>query len=58
MDRFKFIRKIMAGTLDTDKYNLNAVASEMLGEKKHDIDLDEHSKAWDQEVENMDILYQ
>lgn len=55
LDIFKFIRKIMAGTLDTDKYNLNAVASEMLGEKKHDIDLDELSKAWDQEVENMDI---
>jgi DNA polymerase elongation subunit (family B) len=55
LDIFKFIRKIMAGTLDTDKYNLNAVASEMLGEKKHDIDLDELSKAWDQEVENMDV---
>jgi len=54
LDIFKFIRKIMAGTLETEQYNLNAVASEMLDEKKHDIDLDELSKAWDKEVENMD----
>ncbi|MAE42484.1 hypothetical protein CMO93_01825 [Candidatus Woesearchaeota archaeon] len=54
LDIFKFIRKIMAGTLDTNQYNLNAVASEMLDEKKHDVDLDELSEAWDKEVESMD----
>jgi len=47
LDVFKFIRKVMAGTLNTDKYNLDSVASELLGEKKHDVDLDELSKAWD-----------
>ncbi|MBI2208923.1 ribonuclease H-like domain-containing protein [Candidatus Woesearchaeota archaeon] len=56
LDIFKFIRKIMAGTLDTDKYNLNAVASEMLDEKKNDINLDELSKAWDNNAENMDAF--
>jgi DNA polymerase, archaea type len=52
-DVFKFIRKIMAGTLNTDRYNLNAVASEMLDEEKLDVDLEELSKAWDRE-ENVD----
>ncbi|MBI2134400.1 ribonuclease H-like domain-containing protein [Candidatus Woesearchaeota archaeon] len=54
LDIFKFIRKIMAGTLDTDRYNLNAVASEMLDEKKHDVNLDELSKAWDSNAGSMD----
>ena len=54
LDIFKFIKKVMAGTLDTDRYNLNSVASEMLGEKKYDVDLDELSKAWDSDIESMD----
>jgi len=37
--------------LKTETYNLNAVASELLGEKKHDVDLNELSKAWDNETE-------
>jgi|TARA_Y100000310_G_scaffold345431_1_gene464926 DNA polymerase elongation subunit (family B) len=51
LDIFKFIRKIISGTLKTETYNLNAVASELLGEKKHDVDLNELSKAWDNETE-------
>jgi DNA polymerase elongation subunit (family B) len=51
LDIFKFIRKIISGTLTTETYNLNAVASELLGEKKYDVDLDELSKAWDNETE-------
>ena len=47
LDIFKFIRKIISGTLETETYNLNAVASELLDEKKHDVDLNELSKAWD-----------
>jgi DNA polymerase I len=51
LDIFKFIRKVISGTLETETYNLNAVASELLGEKKHDVDLNELSKAWDNETE-------
>ncbi len=51
LDIFKFIRKIISGTLETETYNLNAVASELLGEKKYDVDLNELSKAWDNETE-------
>ena len=54
LDIFKFIRKIMYGTLNTDKYNLDSVASEMLGEKKHDVNLDELSVEWDNNLEKMD----
>ena len=54
LDVFKFIRKVIASTLDTDKYNLNAVASEMLDEKKHDADLDALSKVWQEGIESMD----
>ena len=52
LDIFKFIKKIMSGTLNTEKYNLNAVASELLGEKKIEVDLNELSAAWD---DNKDI---
>ncbi|MCH8329254.1 MAG: ribonuclease H-like domain-containing protein, partial [Nanoarchaeota archaeon] len=51
LDIFKFIRKIISGTLTTETYNLNAVASELLGERKLDVDLNELSKAWDDETE-------
>ncbi len=51
LDIFKFIRKIISGTLETETYNLNAVASELLEETKLDVDLNELSKAWDNETE-------
>ncbi|MCH8004572.1 MAG: ribonuclease H-like domain-containing protein [Nanoarchaeota archaeon] len=51
LDIFKFIRKVISGTLETETYNLNAVASELLDEKKHDVDLNELSKAWDNNEE-------
>ena len=54
LDIFKFIRKIVSRTLETETYNLGAVASEMLGEKKHDVNLDELSKDWDENLEEMD----
>ncbi len=51
LDIFKFIRKIISGTLETETYNLNAVAFELLDEKKHDVDLNELSNAWDNNEE-------
>jgi len=52
LDIFKFIRRVMHGNLKTDTYNLDSVAFELLGEKKQDVDLDELSPAWDN---NLDI---
>src|SRR3989338_450663 len=54
LDIFKFIRKIMGPSMDTETYNLNAVAAELLGEQKHDIDLDELSHTWDNNAENLE----
>ena len=47
LDIFKFIKKIMRGTMETDSYDLNSVASELLDEKKQDVSLAELAGAWD-----------
>jgi len=47
VDIFKFIKRVMHGILHSDQYGLNAVAFELLGEKKLEVDLDELSKQWD-----------
>ncbi len=54
LDIFKFIRKIMGPSMKTETYNLNAVASELLGEKKLDIDFDELSETWDNNIDNLE----
>lgn len=53
LDIFKFIRKIIGGSLETEAFNLNAVASEILNETKDDIDLDELSNIWDKDPEQL-----
>ena len=54
LDIFKFIRKIMGPSMDTGTYNLNAVAAELLGEQKHDVDLDQLSHTWDNNAEDLE----
>jgi len=54
LDIFKFIRRTMATTLETDVYSLDAVGSELLGEKKHDIDLNNLAHDWDNHPENLE----
>ena len=54
VDIFKFIRKIMGPSMDTETYNLNAVAAELLDEKKLDVDLDQLSHAWDNNAEDLE----
>jgi len=53
IDMLKFIRNIFGGNLKTDSYSLNAVAEELLGHKKHDVNLDELAHIWDNEPENL-----
>ena len=48
LDIFKFIRNIFGKNLKTDSYSLDAVSSELLGHKKHVVNLDELSPLWDQ----------
>ncbi len=48
IDIFKFIRKVIARSLKTDSYSLDAVAGELIGERKHPVDMDAFFKAWDE----------
>jgi len=54
LDIFKFIRKIIGVTMETESYNLNAVAVELLDEAKHDVNLDELSDIWDKDPEKLE----
>ena len=53
LDIFKFIKKVMGSTLETYSYDLNAVASELLDEKKHDVSLAELTDVWDNHHEDL-----
>ncbi|MBW3004991.1 DNA-directed DNA polymerase, partial [Candidatus Woesearchaeota archaeon] len=47
-DVFKFVQRAVRKTLQTDSYKLDAVAEEILGEKKIDVDMRKLSPLWDQ----------
>ena len=47
LDIYRFISRIMGGGLRIDTFNLNTVASEILGDKKLDFDLGDISQIWD-----------
>jgi DNA polymerase I len=47
VDIFKFLRRIIADTLVTDTYTLDAVAFELLGEKKLVVDMERLAEVWD-----------
>ncbi|MBL7054915.1 ribonuclease H-like domain-containing protein [Candidatus Woesearchaeota archaeon] len=54
LDIFKFIKRVMGPTMKTDAFNLDAVAGELLGGSKHDVDLDELSEIWDKHPEKLE----
>ena len=47
LDMYRFISRIMGGGLRIDTFNLNTVASEILGDKKLEFDLGDISQIWD-----------
>ncbi len=49
IDILKFIKHIFGMNLKTDSYSLDAVAHELLGHKKHEVNLNELAPAWDNE---------
>ncbi|MFC1800878.1 DNA-directed DNA polymerase [Nanoarchaeota archaeon] len=53
LDIFKFIRRTMATTLQTDVFTLDAVGQELLGERKYEVELDNLADDWDN---NLDAL--
>ncbi|MBW2975277.1 DNA-directed DNA polymerase [Candidatus Woesearchaeota archaeon] len=47
LDIFKFIKKIKRSSMDTSSLSLDAVSSELLDEKKIEVDLERLSEVWD-----------
>ena len=53
LDVLKFIKRIVRVDLDTESFGLNAVAAELLNEKKLDVDLDKLAGVWDEGKEKI-----
>lgn len=53
LDTFKFVRNIFGPNLKTESYSLNAVSEELLGHKKHEVNLDELAHVWEDEPEKL-----
>ena len=47
IDIYKFIKKTIAQSMKTQRYNLDSVANELLGEKKTEVNLENLAKVWD-----------
>ena len=54
VDVFRFIIKILGKSLDTELYNLDSIAKEMLGEEKEKVNLDELAHVWDKDVQKLE----
>ncbi|MBR9683118.1 hypothetical protein GOV03_01105 [Candidatus Woesearchaeota archaeon] len=54
LDVFKFVRNIFGRTLETESLSLNAVAKELLGHQKHDVNLDNLANVWDSKPEELE----
>lgn len=47
IDIFHFIRKVISRTMETERYDLDSVAEELLGKKKEGVDLNKLAGVWD-----------
>ncbi|RLE47365.1 hypothetical protein DRJ25_02585, partial [Candidatus Woesearchaeota archaeon] len=56
VDIFRFIRRVLGRALDTDVFTLDAVSEELLGERKHDVDLDSLAKHWDSASDELSVF--
>jgi len=54
LDLFKFIRKIMGRSLETDSFDLDSVAKELVDESKDKIDFDEMNRVWESRPEELE----
>ena len=50
-DVFKFVRRVISRSLETYVYSLDAVAEELLGEKKIQVDLNKLAYAWNKNID-------
>ncbi len=54
IDMYRFIKRILGRSLETDIFTLNAVAEELLHEKKHSVDIYDMTRVWDHEPEKLE----
>lgn len=47
IDAFKFVKRMLASKMETNRYDLNSVSDEFFGEGKYDIKIDELHQHWD-----------
>ncbi len=53
LDILKFVKYIFGKNMKTESFSLDAVASEILGHKKHPVNLDLLSSTWDKEPDKL-----
>lgn len=54
IDMYRFIKRILGRSMETEIFTLNAVSEELLHEKKHSVDLQDMTRAWDHEPEKLE----
>lgn len=56
LDVLKFVRNIFGKNMKTDSYTLDAVSEELLGHKKHDVDINNLAGVWDAHQDHQEEL--
>ncbi|MBU0535650.1 MAG: DNA-directed DNA polymerase [Nanoarchaeota archaeon] len=54
IDALRFIKFVLGGSLETDRFDLSSVATELLGDKKTDTDVEGLADAWDNHHEKLE----
>jgi DNA polymerase I len=54
LDLLSVIRRTLGSTMATDSYSLNSVAEEVLGERKHEVRVEQLAQVWDNSPEELD----
>ncbi|MBU0457043.1 MAG: DNA-directed DNA polymerase [Nanoarchaeota archaeon] len=54
LDIFKFIKNIFGKNLDAENFSLDAISNELLGHKKHEVNLENLGNVWDNEPEKLE----
>ncbi len=55
VDILNFIKRVISRKMKTDSFTLNAVAEELLGEAKDDVDLERLAEVWDKASDELEV---
>jgi len=56
IDIYQFVRRVIGRSLRTDSYSLSAVANELLGDDKVDVEIDELADTWDNKIVGLPLF--